>query len=188
MQENEMKNIIFTFILVWSTDIVSFCQVQTTIVKIRRDDINNQWLKRFNGHDSILIDKLRQYEWIKKQADTLKYVVQTKQKINISEPNIINLDDLKSISYRTMGLTAIRCKNKETVFISSHSSHMDHSIGDITVAIDYRKNIYINKGHICGGIINFKRLKPRIAESAIKFFKEFYSDTDDEKWERFLLR
>jgi hypothetical protein len=64
----------------------------------------------------------------------------------------------------------------------STSAHQTKDIGDITIALNEKGEVYINQGHICGGIIHFKTHKRGLTKTSSSFLKHYNSDTDDESW------
>jgi hypothetical protein len=57
-------------------------------------------------------------------------------------------------------------------------------VGDLTLAIDNHGKIYLNEGHICGGIIHFIINDKIAVKAASDFIQHFISDTDDQYWRR----
>jgi hypothetical protein len=53
---------------------------------------------------------------------------------------------------------------------------------DLTLAIDNHGKIYLNEGHICGGIIHFIINDKIAVKAASDFIQHFISDTDDRGW------
>ena len=52
----------------------------------------------------------------------------------------------------------------------------------ITLAMDDKKHFYINKSHVCGGIVHFQCRKRIILKSPNDFFNNFESDTYNIPW------
>jgi len=78
----------------------------------------------------------------------------------------------------------VTCENGDIIRIVLHSSHTDKEIGDISVAIDTQMRIFVNAGHVCGGIVHFEAKDVLLAKDADDFFSRFVSDTDDKRWQR----
>ena len=70
------------------------------------------------------------------------------------------------------------------IYIVTASAHDSPEIGDLSLAIDNHQSIYLNNGHVCGGIINFESRQLRELKTSQDFFRYFVSDTDYEAWER----
>jgi hypothetical protein len=87
-----------------------------------------------------------------------------------------------SVRVNKEGLIVLPCKN--WIYIISSSAHEDPETGDISLAIDHKKKIFMNEGHVCGGIIHFETDKIRELKTSREFFKHFVSDTDEEGWKR----
>jgi len=135
----------------------------------------------FNPHKSIKIIEKKRNSWIKKSVDSL-FVLSVRDSVEISSPKIIDLPDLKMISYRINRLGRIVFPEGDSILIFLHSAHEDMEIGDVSLAIKSDKSIYVNFGHVCGGIIHFMHLSAAIPMKPINFFETFYADTDDAKW------
>jgi hypothetical protein len=86
-------------------------------------------------------------------------------------------------SIRLIEKGILRLSTADWIYFLSSSSHNNPEIGDITLAIDSKGNIFQNNGHVCGGIIHFETTKNGIPTNSEAFFKFFESDTDGVKWE-----
>lgn len=140
--------------------------------------------KDVNPHISLDFDLNKRNVWIKKMADSLS-VRNSESDIEVIEPSIYDLPDLKKVSYRINGgFGIIRCRNEKEIIIGVHSSHEDPMIGDISVAFLENNIIFINTGHVCGNIIHFICLSSSIPEDTEEFLKNFYSDTDQISWQK----
>lgn len=70
----------------------------------------------------------------------------------------------------------------------AHSAHENPEIGDITLAMDSGGRMYVNTGHVCGGIIHFITHK-KLSNCRIRHFvKHFVSDTDDQRWKKISIQ
>lgn len=98
----------------------------------------------------------------------------------------------KVIQYGVMsnsGTGLIEFDNNEWIYIATHSWHLDDKIGDVSVAIDNKGNIYLNEGHVCGGI-NFVPSKFNVAPnedipapaSVKEFIDNYVSWIDGKPW------
>lgn len=102
-------------------------------------------------------------------ADSLS-VRNSESDIEVIEPSIYDLPDLKKVSYRINGgFGIIRCRNEKEIVIGVHSSHEDPMIGDILVAFLENSIIFINTGHVCGNIIHIICLSSSIPEDTEEF-------------------
>lgn len=91
-------------------------------------------------------------------------------------------DEFYQISYRLIERGKIKFDDGSHLFIVSTSAHQTKDIGDITIAINEKGEVFINQGHICGGIIHFKTHKKGLPKTSASFLQHFKSDTDDESW------
>jgi len=143
--------------------------------------------KNVNPHTSLDLDLHKRNEWIKKMAVSLSKR-NSGSNFEIIEPSFYNLPDLKKVSYRIInGLGIIKCRNEDEIAIVFHSSHQEPMIGDISVALLDNNVIFINTGHVCGNIIHFISPSLSIPENAEEIFKNFYSDTDQVKWQKWQI-
>ena len=46
--------------------------------------------------------------------------------------------------------------------------------------------VFVNAGHVCGGIVHFETKDVILSADADDFFSRFHSDTDDERWEIYI--
>jgi len=134
-------------------NMIPYLQGQTRFMRVLKVEQSEN--KYINEHTSLEVDKNKRNAWIKKMADSLKIVYLLKDN-DLIEPSIIDLPDLKKISYRINGgFGALKCRDETVILVGVHSSHADHGIGDISVALVDQNIIFINKGHVCGNIIHF---------------------------------
>jgi len=76
------------------------------------------------------------------------------------------------MSYYVKDEGLLRIDDKEWVYIVTHSSHAGEYIGDISLAIDNRGQLYENAGHVCGGI-DFGSKSAEAAKTSDDFFHRF---------------
>jgi hypothetical protein len=127
----------------------------------------------------------KQNRWIKKAVRQLKNDFGTMNCDNPIDPSVVDIEGLYLKAYRLNGPEGcIYFPNGDWILMISHSMHDDPAIGDVTLAIDRRQQIFINKGHVCGGIINFYIDAETEIISSQDFFKHFMSDCDDCKWNK----
>lgn len=101
----------------------------------------------------------------------------------VSEIKRYDFGDSRKVSFRIVEYGLIKLENGDWVYIRTHSSHEDETVGDISLAISSDKKLYINYGHVCGGIINFQAYDIQTMISSEEFFRLCKSDTDDQSWE-----
>jgi hypothetical protein len=116
-------------------------------------------------------------------VENLQSIEAPHNKLSI-DMKITDIEDFFQISYRLMGDGYIRFENGDWLFLRSTSSHLNEQVGDITLAIDNRGEIFINEGHVCGGIIHFITHEKKAVKAASDFIQHFMSDTDDQYWSR----
>jgi hypothetical protein len=126
-------------------------------------------------------NKAKQKKWIKTTIAGLKKD-KTLAVVAVTETEIQSVPGFKMISYRVNGPTRILCSGGEWIYFKPHSGHESSDIGDVCIAITEKGRIYINYGHICGGIVHFINKKGELPADASEFFDAFISDTDDKPW------
>lgn len=136
----------------------------------------------FSPHVLVEIDSVLRGQWIKTTADSL---IQSNSNLvlELVEPSVYDLPDLKKISYRISGAGKINFSN-ENIIILLHSSHSNSKIGDIALAITSDKTVYVNFGHVCGNIIHFMHETTELPQNTLDFFTLFVSDTDQSPWQK----
>jgi hypothetical protein len=152
-----------------------FCAQTDTVRIVRWGPYQN----KFNEHGSVKADKTRQKEWIEAVLESRH---QTEMMAEEIFPSVSDAKGYEKVNYRVAGPSKIIMGNKDTLFITIHSSHYDPEIGDISLAWCRRGGIYVNFGHICGNLINFMNNNTKLPKSARIFLRDFRSDTDDERW------
>jgi hypothetical protein len=91
-------------------------------------------------------------------------------------------EDWQKLSCRVTKQGIIKLSNGIWIFIKTNSSHENEEIGDVSMAIDNKQNVFKNDGHVCGGIIHFQTSLLKELKSTSDFFKYFVSDTDSAAW------
>lgn len=134
--------------------------------------------------DNSLIIIEKRNDWLKnKKNELLKFQPDNyNNKLMVKEIVIGNTTKL-SVRVKQEGL--IDLNNGKWIFIVTNSSHNDQEIGDVSLAIDNKKKIYYNPGHICGGIIHFETKKLKKLSTTKEFFDYFICDTEGAAWEKF---
>ena len=138
------------------------------------------------SHAGQEIVETQRKRWIKKSVRQLKSDFSAMSCENPIEPRVVDIEGLYLKAYRLNGPEGcIYFPNGDYIYLLAHSSHNDPKIGDVTLAIDRHKQIFINTGHVCGGIINFYIDTESEIISSQDFFELFMSDCDDCKWKKF---
>ena len=105
--------------------------------------------------DNSLINIEKRNEWIQSTSKELK---------NIKPGDSYKKVDLKITEYNNKVKHSVRIlkegmldlPNGNWIYITTSSSHNNPEIGDIILAIDNKRRIFYNEGHVCGGIIHFE--------------------------------
>jgi hypothetical protein len=129
------------------------------------------------------VNRSVQKKWIKKTVIELK-----KNKglaaMKVTEAAIQSTADFKMVSYRVYGVTKIICTNGDWICFQPHSSHDGKNAGDVCVAITGQGSIFVNYGHICGGMVHYINNKGELPSTPADFFSSYISDTDEKHWEK----
>ena len=94
------------------------------------------------------------------------------------EPEINSHPEFTRISYRFNGDARIQCQGGDWIYFRSHSEHENSKIGDVCLAITNKGEVFLNYGHICGGIVCIIDKSNTMPYDANDFFNRFISDTD----------
>lgn len=156
-----MKKLALSFFLMLATSSFIFAQhSDISEVSVKKQ---NKWiqvtireLKKFSPDSTISLVILDEYVW----------------------------EEGKKLSCRVIKSGILRLENGGWIYFKTTSSHEDKEIGDVSMAIDHKKNIYKNMGHVCGGIIHFETTQLTELRETSDFFQFFVGDTDSAKWEK----
>ena len=146
-----------------------------------QSDENKPESRYFGPHHSLKVDKEKRNLWILAASEKNSELGST-QVTKVISPVLIDLPDFHQVSYRIHHQGKIKFSNDEEIVILTHSAHENPEIGDVVMAFANDGSIYINKGHVCGGMIHFISHSLSIPPDKDEFFQHFFSDTDDEKW------
>lgn len=132
-----------------------------------------------------VIDEIKRITWIKDAVDSLmKKNIDDFPKLVMNE--LIHEDFYKA-SYRLIEKGVINFEDGGYIKLMSTSAHSIAEIGDITLALNEDGEVYVNQGHICGGIIHFETRDRGKTQAALDFLNSFQSDTDDEPWQLYII-
>lgn len=95
-------------------------------------------------------------------------------------------DGLIAFRVRVIKEAWVVFENGDRIHFVCNSSHDDEAVGDVCVAMDQDGNLFVNEGHVCGGLINFEFKGNKAPASAAIFFKDFKSDTDKKTWKTYV--
>jgi hypothetical protein len=132
-----------------------------------------------------VIDEIKRNTWIKETVDSL-----IKKNVDDFPQLVMNElihEDFYKASYRLIEKGVINFKDGGYLKLMSTSAHSIAEIGDITLALNEHGEVYVNQGHICGGIIHFETHDRGKTQSALDFLNSFQSDTDDESWQSYII-
>ncbi len=176
-----MRSALIVFILLFGNPIYIFGQ-NDTLPKTRPFGFGLSQ-KYFSSHNKSLVKSSKQKKWIKSAIKSMKSLPY-ESNIEVCQPHIVDIPDYQKISYRIQDCRKVSFLNGDTVLICLHSVHQDPKVGDVSIAMDSKNNVYVNFGHICGGLINFERMSLVPPQNMADFTENFVSDTDDEKWKK----
>ncbi len=122
-------------------------------------------------------------QWIKEKTSELKKIKPETvfQKATLQENEHV---DGIILSVEVKGKNILYTGDDGWIYFETHSAHDNSDIGDITIAIDSKKRIFINEGHVCGGYIYFDAMHFKEIPSADSFFKHFNYDSEKGNWKR----
>ncbi|MBC7886101.1 MAG: hypothetical protein H7X99_11545 [Saprospiraceae bacterium] len=170
--------------------IIFFCSVRIIGQDENMPDAGSPHLQQKIEKRSIqepnVINQQKRTEWIISRALMMK-MNQDNNAESFIKPTFIQMPDYSVIDFRIQEGSKVICSNKEVIRFSVHSSHEDAEIGDVSVGMDMDDNLYVNYGHVCGGMVHFESFSSKHPESAEAFFTTFVSNTDDEKWHKIKL-
>lgn len=132
-----------------------------------------------------VIHELKRKSWIEETVDSL---------MNKNEDDFPKLmmnelihEDFYKASYRLLEKGVINFKDGGYLKLMSTSAHSIAEIGDITLAVNEIGEVFVNQGHICGGVIHFETHDRGKTHAALDFLNSFQSDTDDESWQSYII-
>jgi hypothetical protein len=125
-------------------------------------------------------------KWIKETATEMRNF-KPDSSIKVVTPSILDLGDRKKLAYKVNKSGIINLINDDWIYIITHSSHQDEEIGDVSLAVDNKRHIYINEDHVCGGVIRFETDQITELNKSSDFFKYFVSDTALKGWDKFVF-
>lgn len=137
--------------------------------------------KYFGPHRSVQVNEEKRRIWIQTVLEKVSEAEFT-EKIQYISPVIVDIPDFKQVSYRIHEQGKIRFSNGDEIVIKLHSAHENPEVGDVVIAFAKDGKVYINTGHVCGGMVHIIRHSALIPAGKEEFFDQFFSDTDDEKW------
>lgn len=137
----------------------------------------------YTDSNKEMINKLKQKAWIDLKILELISLLDD-ENIPITVPNVIDIPDLKKLSYKIFNQSKIVLNDTEGLIISCHSVHEDPEIGDVTIGLSSSRLVFVNYGHVCSGVINFENYSLNLPNDSPSFFNNFVSDTDGEKWHK----
>lgn len=136
-------------------------------------------------HHGQEFDAQKRSEWI---INTVTYLENSGdpdmlQKVVVNEYE--QEDGLIAFRVRVIREAWVDFENGDRIHFVCNSSHEDEAVGDVCVAIDQKGKVFVNEGHVCGGLINFEYRGKNAPTSADLFFQNFKSDTDKKIWKTY---
>jgi len=125
-----------------------------------------------------------QEQWIDSTINQLQASLPVFEKAVPLMPLLYDLPDKPAVKYKIRGNGLIRCENGGWIYLLTHSAHEDPVVGDVTIAITGKGEVYINFSHICGASQNFRSSERKLPSSPGDFFNRFVSDIDGMGWEK----
>jgi hypothetical protein len=134
-------------------------------------------------HTASQVSIPKRNQWIKEKSAMLKKFKPNAviAKAVISENEVTNGINL-SVDINDKGYLVT--KDSGWIYFITHSAHNNPKVGDITLAIDNSKNIFINEGHVCGGYASFRALNFKEVNSVSDFFQYFNSEEKNGQWKK----
>jgi len=139
-----------------------------------------------SNHTALDAGDRKREMWIREKVKEVGVWSKVSEDTLCVKPQVTRYEDIREVSYRIVDQGSVRCENGDIIRILLHSSHTDKEIGDIALGIDNHNRVFLNVGHVCGGIVHFESKDDILPASADDFFARFISDTDDEKWSPWL--
>ena len=133
--------------------------------------------------DTSAISVVKRDQWIHEKTQELRKFRPDTTIATVIFQNQV-LEDWHKLSCRVMKSGIIRLDDGSWIYITTTSGHENKEIGDVSMAVDHKKNIYKNFGHVCGGIIHFETTQLSALKKPADFFRYFVSDTDSAAWEK----
>lgn len=132
-------------------------------------------------HTDNKINKAMQQQWIENTIVELKKS-DAFSSFKPIKADIKSFPEYSLVSYRIYGKVRLQCADGEWIYFKSNSSHTNSEVGDVCLAISDKGKVYVNYGHICGGIVHFNDKSNQTPRDANDFFTRFNSDIDNQPW------
>ena len=130
------------------------------------------------------VNQEKQNAWIGQTCQWLK-ALQPDTTLKIVKLKVTERDGKKLQDYRVIKEGLIRFEGDEWAYITMHSGHDQDSIGDISLGIDQKGNLYRQDGHVCGDIVHYTAESDEIYKTSGEFFRYFINDDDSTGWAPF---
>lgn len=136
-------------------------------------------------HHEQKFDAQKRTEWLTQNIKKLENssVQDTNRMVTMNEYEMEN--GLISFRVRIIKEAWIDFANGDRIHFICNSSHEDEAVGDVCIAFNQDGKIFVNEGHVCGGMINFVFEGTNSPASAALFFSNFTSDTDNKPWKSY---
>jgi hypothetical protein len=108
-------------------------------------------------------------KWIKMKVWEMNSTMWDNE-MELAEFTSIDTDDIKLTRVRIKSCNKLSFENLDTILICSHSVHENPLVGDVSIPLLNRNKVYVNYGHVCGGLINFENPTSQQPQNGADFF------------------
>ncbi|HRZ41467.1 MAG TPA: hypothetical protein P5228_02050 [Bacteroidales bacterium] len=161
------------------TGILFLCVFKTMIVLAQHIEAEEP-----ASHSAVIPDSAD--AWIIDMLTQMKTVSRIDSERIVRVENV-DFEGLLMKRYKLVGEGFIVFPDSGWVYLISASSHDQPYVGDITLAMDHTGTFFLNRGHVCGGIIHFVFSGKPEEDTAANFFRLYVSDTDEAPWQAYEL-
>jgi hypothetical protein len=136
-------------------------------------------------HAASQVSAKKRNKWMKEQSVKLNNFqpIATTEKAEIRENELMDGSGTRlSVEIRNKGYLVT--KDNGWIYFVAHSAHENPKVGDITLAIDHNKNIFMYTGHVCGGYISFGSEHLKEINNVHDFFQYFTTDEKNDGWKK----
>jgi hypothetical protein len=138
----------------------------------------------YEGHSSTQINLKKRSSWIEEAIQELSSL-STDSNAETIIFQTIDLEDYQKTYIRVQQPGNIKFINGSSASIMLHSVHEDPEIGDVSLLVSGDK-IFVNYGHICGGIVRFCSMDLNAPQGIQDFTSRFLSE-EGVAWEKYQL-
>lgn len=170
----------------WCCVLLTWCfsiNAQDTITPQDRPKKGFVPAKYQNAHQNPeAVDTTKRNAWINQAIDSLLLHLNTSGLKNAAI-NQRSRDEQPYLTCRIIDAGYLTLGN-DTCFIFLQSSHQNASIGDVILAISDKGRVYVNDGHVCGGIVHFQSSSLLKPGSFKDFIDRFTPELSTSEWRK----